>query len=115
MRYIKYLTDRMTGKAPRGAKRSPLWRAVRAKHLEQYPTCLGCGGTKKLEVHHIIPFHVAPDLELVPTNLMTLCRRKKFGIHCHLLLGHFGSYRRFNINAREHARTWRYRINPDGV
>jgi len=55
-----------------------------------------CGGTKAVEVHHLIPFSIAPDLELDPHNLITLCERKKYGINCHLLVGHLGNYRRFN-------------------
>ena len=94
----EYVKDRIQGKAPKGAKRSSQWRKVRAEHLSREPKCCSCGGTKKLEVHHIQSFHARPDLELVPSNLMTLCRQKKYGISCHQNLGHRGNYRDINEN-----------------
>ena len=111
--FIEYLKDRLTGKAPEGAKRSPLWFDVRKNHLRKNPRCVICGSTNKLQVHHVIPFHLAPDLELVPTNLITLCTRKKYGINCHLLVGHLGNFRRFNIEVRTDAKTWRSKLEVD--
>ena len=108
------LKDRLTGKAPPGSRRSPQWRRVRARHLQEHPRCAVCGGKKKLEVHHVIPFHLAPDLELDPENLMTLCEAKRFGINCHQFVGHLGNYRRFNPTARPDAGYWRMRLqNPE--
>lgn len=80
-----------------GVQRSPDWRKVRAKHLEDNPKCVVCGGTKKVQVHHVMPFHLHPELELEPDNLVSLCVAKKYGINCHLLAGHRGSYRRENV------------------
>jgi hypothetical protein len=62
------------------------------------PSCEACGSKKKLEVHHLIPFHLAPDLELDPSNLMTLCDGGgKYGMKsCHLFFGHGGAWQRFN-------------------
>jgi hypothetical protein len=93
---FKLLKDRIQGKAPKGAKRSPDWRDVRKAHLNHHPNCACCGSSKKVEVHHIVPFHVAPDQELNPNNLISLCENKKYGINCHLLLGHLGNYRNIN-------------------
>ena len=84
-----------------GAQRSSQWSAVRAAHLEREPVCVACGRDRNLHVHHIIPIGVDPSLELVPSNLMTLCRRD------HLTFGHFGDYRRYNPRAREHAEQYR--------
>jgi 5-methylcytosine-specific restriction enzyme A len=53
-----------------------------------------CGGTKKLQVHHIYPVHISPRLELEPSNLITLCRAKKYGLDCHLFIGHRGDFRK---------------------
>jgi hypothetical protein len=36
------------------------------------------------------------SLELTPDNLITLCESKKYGITCHLFVGHRGNYRLFN-------------------
>lgn len=96
MRIMEYLKDRLTGKAPKGAKRSKDWRRVRKDFLKLNPECASCGGTKKLEVHHIQAFHERPDLEVDPENLITLCTRKKYGINCHLHNGHKGYFRDIN-------------------
>lgn len=81
--------------------RAPEWPAVRKAHLILEPTCQICGGSKKLEVHHIIPYHVAPHLELKAANLITLCESKAWGVCCHLWYGHWGNYmRRYNNEVR---------------
>jgi 5-methylcytosine-specific restriction protein A len=101
---LKHVKDRVQGKAPKGKKRSIHWPDVRALHLKENPTCESCGGDSKIEVHHVVPFHLDPDLELDPKNLITLCERKKYGINCHLAIGHHGNYKRVNEQVREHAR-----------
>ena len=53
--------------------RSSGWRSVRNEHIENNPTCAACGRRDDLDVHHIVPYHVDPDRELDPTNLITLC------------------------------------------
>lgn len=93
---VQIAGDSWTGKAPIGAKRSGSWRRVRDEHLKFYPQCQCCGGTDRLRVHHKVPFHEAPDLELDPSNLMTLCESKKFGLNCHFLFGHLGNWRKSN-------------------
>jgi hypothetical protein len=55
---------------------------VRKHHLEKNPTCAACGGTTLLNVHHIQPFHIHPELELDPTNLITLCEDPMKLCHC---------------------------------
>lgn len=93
-----------------GATRSPQWRKVRAEHLKGHPTCALCGGSETIEVHHILPFHEHPELELEPTNLITLCESGKNGIVCHRGFGHLGNYRSFNENVREDAQEWALKI-----
>lgn len=98
---IKHLVaDR--DKEPLGKKRSPHWPAVRKKHLEQFPNCAVCGGTDGCEVHHIKEFHNYPELELEPTNLITLCEANKTFSH-HLHIGHLGNYKVNNPNVVEDA------------
>ena len=80
--------------------RSSGWEAVRDAHLASRPTCAACGGTKLLQVHHVVPFHLATDLELVPSNLVTLCMGD---FDCHLRLGHGGSFRCYNPTIVEDA------------
>lgn len=110
MNIIKTLTDRIVGKAPKGAKRSSKWRKVRKAFIKKNPHCFVCGSKKKVEIHHKIPFHIAPDLELVEDNLASLCENKKYGINCHLLIGHLGNYRRINAQIEYDVMIWRRKI-----
>lgn len=73
--------------------RSPKWRKVRAEHIEKNPCCAACGRKEGLEVHHIIPYHVDPNKELDPTNLITLC-----GKYCHFVFGHLMDWKSWNDN-----------------
>lgn len=80
--------------------RSPRWPAVRGAHLKRNPTCAACGTKDKLEVHHIHPFHLFPNLELDPSNLLTLCET---GGNCHLMIGHLKHFKSYNIAVRKDA------------
>lgn len=110
---LQLIKDKLLGKVPSGKKRSKDWPEVRAKHLKEHPACAVCGNKKKVEVHHVKPFHLAPELELEKTNLITLCELKKKGINCHLLIGHLGNYSRENTTCREDAETWNKKLNKD--
>jgi 5-methylcytosine-specific restriction endonuclease McrA len=96
MGIVSHIKDRVQGKVPAGARRSGKWPKVRADHLAKHPTCALCGGNRKIEVHHIKPFHLHPALELEPTNLITLCESGANGINCHLAFGHLGSFKSVN-------------------
>lgn len=74
-------------------KRSSRWDEVRDTFLESHPACAACGSTKKLQVHHIMPFHLYPELELEENNLIVLCMDVN---ECHLGIGHGGSFRSYN-------------------
>ena len=103
--------DRIDGKAPKGAKRSGSWRRVRANHLASDPNCAVCGSMRRLTVHHCVPFHIAPDLELEPDNLITLCQKGRFsGLDCHLIFGHLGNFRGVNPMVRGDAAAWSFRL-----
>lgn len=90
---LQHLKDKV--EKEQGKTRSPHWPAVRALHLKNHPICEVCGGTTKLEVHHIKPFHLHPELELDPRNLISLCEGNK-AICCHLAIGHLGNYKLLN-------------------
>jgi hypothetical protein len=107
---IERITDTLQGKAPLSAKRSPKWSSVRKEFLKSNPVCACCGGVKKLQVHHIKPFHTHPELELDTDNLITLCRRKKYGIDCHLLVGHLGWFKNINNHVIEDSQLWNQRL-----
>lgn len=86
-----YLRDLIQGTPAR----SPHWPKARAEHLKRQPACAACGGTSKLEVHHIIPFSSphGRDHELDPLNLLTLCEA---GPNCHLTFGHLRDWKKCN-------------------
>jgi len=95
IRVMEYLVDRMTGKAPKGAKRSKDWPAFRKAQIAKQPYCSVCKRTERLQLHHLTPFHVAPELELSPENTVVLCARSKV-LNCHLVYGHLGDFKRIN-------------------
>jgi hypothetical protein len=101
---LNNITDAFSGKAPLGVKRSGSWPLVRSSFLKLNPKCAICESTTNLEVHHIKPFHLNPELELDVNNLITLCESKKYGITCHLLVGHLGNYKFSNPDCRKDAK-----------
>ena len=105
-----HVKDVLKGKAPVRKTRSSKWGKVRETHLESNPNCAVCEGDKELNVHHIRPFHLHPELELEPTNLITLCESTKHGINCHLLIGHLGNFRNINPHVLEDVTTWNSRL-----
>lgn len=84
--------------------RSPGWRALRESHLGRHPACLACGRTARLEVHHVRPFHLFPELELEEGNLMTLCEAGPGGMSCHHLVGHGGNWADYIADPAKYAR-----------
>jgi 5-methylcytosine-specific restriction protein A len=81
-------------------QRSSEWAEVRDNFLLLHPNCAACGGTEKLQVHHIVPFHVDEKLELDENNLITLCMGKN---ECHLEIGHGDSWRCYNPKVEDDA------------
>jgi len=81
--------------------RSPKWDSVRKRHLKNNPDCAACGSTKNVQVHHIRPFHLFPQLELEPSNFITLCEtdmdgKNNVNENHHLHLGHNGNFHNNN-------------------
>ncbi len=100
----------MTGRHDHGAEiaskhghaRSPEWERVEREHRLREPACVACGYKGKgLQVHHIHPFHLHPELELDQNNLITLCEVK--GRDHHLLLGHLDEWESYNKDVRADA------------
>jgi hypothetical protein len=102
---LNKIKDLISGKAPISSGRSSKWPSVRKKFLSVFPRCASCGGSSKVEVHHIVPFHLNPALELDFDNLITLCESKKYGLNCHLFVGHRGNYRDANPECKRTAIT----------
>lgn len=99
------LTDTISG-VPFSKNRSSKWPQARRDYLKEHPVCEITGETKNLDVHHIVPFHVRPDLELLPSNMITLTRRK--GIH--FIFGHLLNWKSWNENIDQDAEMWRNKI-----
>lgn len=107
---LEHAKHRLQGKIPAGMKRSSEWPRIRKEHLEKHPTCALCGGKDKIEVHHKKPFHLHPELELDPANLISLCEAKGNGINCHLAFGHLGSFKSLNEGVEADAFEWNHKI-----
>jgi len=90
---FRWLKDRATDLFGRAGG----WASARARHLRLEPSCIACGRDQELEVHHVTPVHAAPDRELDPKNLATLCR------DCHLSLGHAYDWKAWRPGVRELA------------
>lgn len=110
MKLLDQVVDALKGKAPLTAARSSYWPKVRKEHLSKHPQCAVCGETHKLEVHHIQPFHLHPELELNPDNLITLCESDSNGVCCHLFVGHLGNYKSFNTSVKDDAKYWHNKL-----
>jgi 5-methylcytosine-specific restriction endonuclease McrA len=80
--------------------RSSKWDNVRDDFIEKHKTCAACGKNLKLQVHHIIPFHLAPEKELDIDNLIVLCEGTT---KCHLRVGHLGKWKDINPNVKVDA------------
>ena len=66
------------------------WRKARNQHIKRECCCQMCGIKRKLEVHHVEPWHLAPELRYEPSNLITLCRE------CHFRFGHWLNWKDSN-------------------
>lgn len=93
-----------------GHPRSSLWPGVEHAWRFLHPSCISCGGTSYINVHHCAPFHLFPMLELADgtgkhcqiqnpdgtfaSNLATLCNAND----CHLYVGHGGRFDAYNPN-----------------
>jgi hypothetical protein len=106
---LEKLLDRMTGRVPPGADRHKDWPRIRNEWIRNHPECAVCGRSERLQAHHIIPFHVAPELELEPVNLVTLCTRRKV-LNCHLVFGHLGRWTDYNPNCIRDAQEWNRKL-----
>ncbi|MEK7124119.1 MAG: HNH endonuclease signature motif containing protein, partial [Patescibacteria group bacterium] len=90
--WIKYLWRKLVDPGSLGGKRSSGWREFREKYIKKYCPFCGRKGSLlvRLELHHIMPFHLDPSLELDPTNVETFCR------YCHFEFAHLKSFQSFN-------------------
>ncbi len=99
-------------------KRSDRWPTYR-KHwihgapklgIEPHPACACCGSKIGVQVHHVRPFALAPELECDDTykNYVSVCEsitdeHGKPGKECHLHVAHGGSFHTYNDRVLEDA------------
>lgn len=83
--------------------RSIHWSTVEKHHLKSQPYCQACGSVVRLQVHHISPFHLHPEMELQDSNLITLCMDSN---ECHLLIGHLDNFKNSNCNVVNDSATF---------
>ncbi len=83
-----------------GARRSSRWSSLRNSYIQVHPRCEVCGTKKKLECHHLKDYSHYPELELLESNLWTLCRTH------HKLFGHLNSWYSLNNNCIEDSNIW---------
>lgn len=84
--------------------RSGKWTAMREYWLISNPRCAICNGTESLQVHHKMPYHIKPELELDPNNLLTLC--EKPSRNCHFTWGHLYNWSNYNARIDECVAFW---------
>jgi hypothetical protein len=96
------LAERVSPLTTYSGPRSGGWATVRNRHVETHPRCEACGTDKELNVHHLQPFHVHPELELDPKNLITLCRAH------HFWLGHRGDWSNENPNCFRDVKEYKH-------
>lgn len=91
--------------------RSSHWAKVRQEHLKTQGSCQVCGSTDNLNVHHIQPVHLKPELELEPTNLITLCEGgHPYHFNCHFMFGHLASWYSYNESVIDDSHHWKEKI-----
>lgn len=87
-----------------GASLNWSWQTCRRRFLKKVgKICVCCDSRKKIQVHHKKPRHLFPELALVFSNLIALCR------DCHFHIGHLNSY--FTYNAAVDICCWFVRNN----
>jgi len=81
-------------------RRSSKWPKFEHSFLKTHKNCAACGGTKRLQVHHISPFRLHPERELDVNNVIVLCMGMP---ECHLRIGHGNSFKSYNPHVTEDA------------
>ncbi len=83
-----------------GVPRSPHWPATEKAFKAKHPTCEACGETRNLQVHHVLPYHKYPELELDESNLITLCEYPPHNCH---FRAHLYDWKSWDKDIRKHA------------
>ena len=104
-RIKQFFDPTLLGSVPRSSE----WPKVVKAYRDKNPNCAVCGKGSSLlnpiNIHHVRPFHIHPELELDPMNLITLCRVD------HLIFGHLKNFKSYSVDVREDAQAWNTKIN----
>jgi len=79
-------------------KRSSHWRGFSKEVKKEVGHCEACDSKWFLALHHILPFHLHPELELDRNNCIVLCRK------CQFIFGHLRYWKSWNISIRRDAK-----------
>lgn len=102
---IQWIKDWWRG-IPSLGGRSSQWPKTRKAFLAKNPYCAVCGTNKKISCHHKKPFHLFPELENDPSNLISLCEKNG----CHLRFGHLYSFLSYNPDIEKDAEIYYKKI-----
>lgn len=88
-------------------KRHSGWGPASHLYVLRYPSCYVCGrlvwkGLKAVcpySIHHALPFHLYPELEMDEANWVTVCEYRSF--NCHFVAGHLLDWRSWNADIRK--------------
>lgn len=102
---LGYLTDPYQVYPLIGGKpRSPQWPKKEKEYKAAHPQCTCCGSKANLQVHHKVPYHVKPELELEDSNLMAACR------YCHFVVCHENNWSNVVTDVDKQAKFHRDRV-----
>lgn len=87
-----------------GARRTYACRKAMRKYKKEHPLCEITGKKRFCQVHHIFPVWKFPEKADDPNNFITLHR-----IY-HKIFGHFGNFKKYNINIKSDAKLWQQKI-----
>lgn len=91
------------------------WRLLGTEYCKEHPYCEVCGTSKDIQIHHKKPVYLYPELEFEKSNLITLCKSKYWGFHCHLVVGHGGNFKYENPWIDEDIKALRVLASPEYI
>lgn len=59
-------------------------------HRHHPLVCAACGDYRRVELHHIVPVSVSPELMCIDTNIVPLCHTH------HFIIGHLSNWNNYN-------------------
>ena len=102
---LQWLIDKWRGIPLGGIARSSKWGRTKRDYEIIHPKlCSVCGTKKKVELHHLLPFHLYPKLENDFNNLIWGCRDHHYFVY------HLMDWSAYSSTAKEDAKIWNNKI-----